>query len=107
MGAKERKDAVSITREILMNALDSPVTIAVMVEKFTDPDQVEAQVDVILEYLDRTEEKTEAAEGEIKLKRLTGKMKFLMYTESGYDPADRDKIIGFVEKAWRQVEDEE
>jgi len=64
MGAEERiHDAVSITRDILMDALDDVGAIILMTIDCTKPEDVENQVAMILEYLDRTEPEA-AAEAE-------------------------------------------
>jgi len=64
MGVEERtRDAISITRELLMNAFDDPGAIILMTIDCTKPEDVENQVAMMLEYLDRTEPEA-AAEAE-------------------------------------------
>jgi len=40
------------------------------------------------------------------LKRLTGKMMVVMYADGKFSPVDRNRIIGFVEDAWKKLEAE-
>lgn len=55
MDAKERKqNAVNITRELLMNAFDHPMAIIRMTVDYTKPEDVENQVAMILEYMEKT-----------------------------------------------------
>ena len=56
MGAEERiHDAISITRDILMEVLDDPDALMAMTIDCTTPEDVENQVVMILKYLDQTE----------------------------------------------------
>ncbi|MBU1082430.1 MAG: hypothetical protein KKB59_18235 [Spirochaetes bacterium] len=58
MDAEERvHNAISITRELLMDAFDHPMAIIRMTVDCTKPEDVENQVAMILEYLDRTDPK--------------------------------------------------
>jgi len=60
MDAEERThDAITITRELLMNAFDDPSAIMVMTMDCIKPEDVENQVAMVLEYLDRTEPKSD------------------------------------------------
>jgi len=64
MGVEERiHDAISITRDILMDALDDVGAVLQMTIDCTTPEDVENQVAMILKYLDRTEPEG-AVEGE-------------------------------------------
>lgn len=55
--------AIQATREILMKALDSPFTLAVMTVEQMDPEEVEDQVERILEYLEKTRRKEDQNHG--------------------------------------------
>ena len=62
MTVEERKrDAQIITRGVLMDVMDDPDVMMVMTRDCIKPEDVEHQVAMILEYLDRTE--PEAGEG--------------------------------------------
>ena len=55
MDAEERtQNAITITRGVLKQALDSPFTMAVMTKDCTNPDHIEYQVEMILCYLEKT-----------------------------------------------------
>ena len=61
MDAEERThDAVSITRELLYNVFDDPGAIIMMTMDCIKPEDVENQVAMILEYLERTKPLEEA-----------------------------------------------
>ena len=58
MDAEERtQDAITITREILMKALDSPFTMVEMTMFEEDPEHVQDKVYDILCYLEKTKPK--------------------------------------------------
>ena len=58
MDAKERtRLAIEATREILMNVLEDPGAMLAMILDCIKPEDVENQVAMILEYMDRTKPK--------------------------------------------------
>ncbi|MCK4299693.1 MAG: hypothetical protein KAX80_09175 [Planctomycetes bacterium] len=63
MDAEERTNiAIKATREILMDVLDDPCAILAMTLDCIKPEDVENQVVMILEYMDRTMPKEEASD---------------------------------------------
>jgi len=55
MDARERKKlAIEATREVLTNVLDDPCAILAMTLDCIKPEDIENQVAMILEYMDRT-----------------------------------------------------
>lgn len=60
-------NAIIITRELLMNAFDDPRAVIMMAMDCTKPEDVENQVAMILEYLDKTEPEKE---GEVAAARI-------------------------------------
>ena len=46
--------AISLTREVLTRALDSPFTMAVMTRDGVTPNDIEYHIEQILEYLEKT-----------------------------------------------------
>ena len=62
MDANERtRIAIAATREILMDVLDNPCAMLTMTLDCIKPEDVENQVAMILEYMDRTKSEEEAA----------------------------------------------
>jgi len=76
MDVKERKhNAVSITRELLMDAFDHPMAIIRMTVDCTKPEDVENQVAMILKYLEKT-----------KPNDIPGAVIFMMKPKEGEEP---------------------
>lgn len=65
MDARERtKIAIAATREILMDVLDDPCAMLTMTLDCIKPEDIENQVAMILEYMDKTKpEDEDAAKG--------------------------------------------
>ena len=56
---KRTKRAIILTREILLNALDDPGTVAFMTFYEIEPEEVENKVADILEYFEKTDPEEE------------------------------------------------
>ncbi len=55
MDVEERtKDAILLTRKIMLSVIDDPHTMIIMTSELVEPEEVEDKITEILEYLEKT-----------------------------------------------------